>query len=287
MSAASGSVGVECPTCGRTDFASERGMKQHHKIAHGESIAGFQVECHWCGETRRMSQQNIDKAERHFCDSKCRGAWMSENQTGEDNPMYNQIAVECSACGDPVAVRQARYERSERHFCDPTCMGRWLSETGALSGENSPRWNRVEVNCDNCGAVLSRIESRALAHNRQFCDESCRGDWMSEHRSGENHPLWSGGWSGYQGPNWNRQRQRRLEIDGYTCQGCGMGQSTHFEEYGDGLTVHHLIPRRCFEDNETGEFDYRAANSIDNLVTLCRGCHHGKWEGIPLRPQLV
>lgn len=28
----------ECPTCKRTDFASERAMKIHHKQAHGVSL---------------------------------------------------------------------------------------------------------------------------------------------------------------------------------------------------------------------------------------------------------
>lgn len=57
----------------------------------------------------------------------------------------------------------------------------------------------------------------------------------------------------YYGASWRFSRTSCLQRDSYTCQACG-GTTE--------LQVHHWTPYRfCFD------------NSLDNLVTLCRGCH--------------
>ena len=81
---------------------------------------------------------------------------------------------------------------------------------------------------------------------------------MSENIVGENHPNWLGGHIDSRGPNWQEQRQKALERDGYSCQKCG--------ETDGRLDVHHIIPYRYFDD-------YITANELDNLTTLCHSCH--------------
>jgi len=55
------------------------------------------------------------------------------------------------------------------------------------------------------------------------------------------------------GNDWNASRKARMEIDGYQCQNCGSNTELH---------VHHWTPYRfCYD------------NSLDNLITLCKGCH--------------
>lgn len=55
------------------------------------------------------------------------------------------------------------------------------------------------------------------------------------------------------GKDWQIQRTSRLQKDGRVCQGCGTGSN---------LEVHHRTPYRfCYN------------NALDNLVTLCAGCH--------------
>lgn len=99
--------------------------------------------------------------------------------------------------------------------------------------------------------------------------------------SGENHPRWDPDKIRKYGPNWQEQREKRIEKDRGECSVCGMGRGEHKEKYGWDITVHHIIPRSSFV--EDGVFDYERANRVDNLVTLCKK-HHGSWEGIPLRP---
>lgn len=101
------------------------------------------------------------------------------------------------------------------------------------------------------------------------------------HGTGPDHHSWKGGPEVY-GPNWHAQREARLERDGYECAVCGRENGEYKQTHGRGLDVHHITPLRRFVTD--GELDHERANSLDNLITLCRACH-ARWEGIELRPQ--
>lgn len=120
------------------------------------------------------------------------------------------------------------------------------------------------------------------------CTVGTVANWLEEHGietrsiadalgTGSDHPMWKGGPQVY-GPNWHEQRDKRLERDDYECVVCSAG----VPELGQNPDVHHIIPLREFVVD--GELDHEAANDLTNLVSLCRSCH-GRWEGIPLRPQ--
>lgn len=103
--------------------------------------------------------------------------------------------------------------------------------------------------------------------------------------SGPDHPTWKGGRENRikrYAPNWDDQRDTRLERDGYECAVCGRENEEYKQTHGRGLDVHHITPLRRFVTD--GELDHERANSLDNLITLCRACH-ARWEGIELRPQ--
>lgn len=71
--------------------------------------------------------------------------------------------------------------------------------------------------------------------------------------------LWNSDRNDY-GPNWRSQRQAALARDEYRCRFCGApeGNQSHH--------VHHKVPFRVFENAQE-------ANKLDNLITLCPGCH--------------
>lgn len=54
------------------------------------------------------------------------------------------------------------------------------------------------------------------------------------------------------GPNFETERLRALDRDGYVCQFCGMPANI----------AHHVEPRR-----------YGGSDDASNLVTVCRHCH--------------
>jgi DEAD/DEAH box helicase domain-containing protein len=71
--------------------------------------------------------------------------------------------------------------------------------------------------------------------------------------------LWGSDYNRY-GSNWNVQKVRARERDGFQCQNCGL------HEEGRPFDVHHLIPFRAFSTSER-------ANCLENLITLCSSCH--------------
>jgi 5-methylcytosine-specific restriction endonuclease McrA len=107
---------------------------------------------------------------------------------------------------------------------------------------------------------------------------------LSENRSGPDAPIWNEDSVGWYGPNWQEKRAKRVERDGHQCVVCKMSNEEHKEEYGRALNVHHIQPLSSFRE-EDERVDYDRANRLENLITLCCKCH-GRWEGIPLRPQV-
>lgn len=214
-----------CPTCSRS-FNTAKGMRLHHGKTHGENLRA-EVECAWCGDSKRIPFYKEERHDRFFCDKSCRGSWDSANRSGPDSELWRAIETECAWCDDTIHVPRAEFYRSPRHFCDRECQSEWLSE-----------------------------------------------EW-----AGEDHPQWSGGVRAYYGPSWPKQRAKARSRDYYKCRICGETDDEHIARYGRALHVHHIRRFGSFDDHEE-------ANRLDNLLTLCQDCH-SKWEGIPLRPEVV
>ena len=71
------------------------------------------------------------------------------------------------------------------------------------------------------------------------------------------------------GPDWDRVRTEILERDGHRCRKCGAG-----EPPGRTHDVHHLRPFREFGYRRGVNDNDKIANAPENLLTLCRACHH-------------
>jgi len=256
----------ECPTCGRDDFKSEKGLKQHHGRTHGESLSRVALECEWCGDeyTKLPSKATNSR----FCSNDCKLDAFHEQRRGSGN----MEQIECDFCGESLE----RYPNkvSENNFCDRDCKDLWMK------GENHPQWKggKVEVECCVCGAGKEVFKAQQRKSDRHFCSDDCHYQWVSENHRGEDHGNWKGGVSHEYPGSWSRQRRRALERDDYECRACGMSQEEHKQRYdGRGLEVHHVKPVRTFDDPAD-------AHSLGNLVTACKTCH-GKYEGLPVFPE--
>lgn len=88
------------------------------------------------------------------------------------------------------------------------------------------------------------------------------------------------------GPNWEQQRSAARARDGYRCQQCGKEEPSPISRSsemarqrgregvrGRHHDVHHLTPFRAFGYVPGLNENYRPANELANLVTLCRACH--------------
>jgi DEAD/DEAH box helicase domain-containing protein len=70
------------------------------------------------------------------------------------------------------------------------------------------------------------------------------------------------------GPSWSQAREAARVRDGFICRQCGAP-----EKAGRAHDVHHLKPFRSFGYVPGENRNDRAANELDNLVTLCPSCH--------------
>lgn len=238
----------ECPTCGKP-FESERGMRTHHSLAHGERI-GATVQCANCGDEKVVKPAEAERHERHFCSTECMSTWKSENVEPHNKSV---IEKSCTQCGDRFEVSPSE---SDRRFCSQECYHEHNRETGARAGENNARWKPdIELECDWCGSDFSIPPSRE--ETARFCSRSCLYDWMSS-QTGSDHPLWRGGREWYRtirsslGPSdWKQERSRHL---GERCDLCG--------EESDRLDLHHIVSLLAGGTND--EYNY---------LTLCPSCH--------------
>jgi len=81
------------------------------------------------------------------------------------------------------------------------------------------------------------------------------------------------------GPNWSQQRQLALARDEHRCRSCGATGDTV-------LHVHHIRPFREYGYIPGENENYRQANAIGNLITLCPGCHRRAESGQQARSAL-
>lgn len=257
----------ECPTCSDT-FDTEAGMKRHHAQIHDESIAKSVSTCEVCG----CDFEHYDSRKGVVCSNECVGGrisdlWESTDKMVEPPDMTGRELVtgECEVCGGEFEGIPSVVEK--RRFCSKECKGEWCS------GENHPMWKggKVAVECEWCGEEYREDPHRE--ERTRWCSEDCAVEALSEMMLGEDHPRWREGAPEY-GENWEEQREKVRERDGYSCVRCGVDESEMDRE----LDVHHITPIREFDGSEE-------ANRLENLVALCRPCHMNV-ESWGVKPQL-
>jgi hypothetical protein len=105
-----------------------------------------------------------------------------------------------------------------------------------------------------------------------FCSRECQ----SIGYRGDGHPRWKGGSQPilFDLSGWEEKRSEAISRDDGECYVCGMNEYEHILEYGRSFDIHHVKPRRDFFTGDSwGEDEFEAANSLDNLVTVCASCH--------------
>ncbi|MBN1312617.1 MAG: DUF1998 domain-containing protein, partial [Anaerolineae bacterium] len=70
------------------------------------------------------------------------------------------------------------------------------------------------------------------------------------------------------GPNWPEQRKKARARDGFRCAHCNAPERERHQH-----DVHHIRPFREFGYMPGENENYKEANRLDNLTTLCSRCH--------------
>lgn len=234
----------------------------------------IKTKCDYCEKTIYKKEFHFRYSKHSFCNHSCYSKWLSENHTGEKSNLWRggKIIVNCANCGKQV--KRIRYEvenRSEKFFCNTKCMGEWQSKN--YKRENHPNWKgRIIVQCSYCGNDIEKERWRPKT-KYHFCNYQCSGKWQSENMTGDARYNWKGGRLPYYGPNWNSQKYKTRKRDNFTCQVCHISEEEHIKKYNQKLHVHHIKPFREFNYVASENDNYKEANSLSNLLTVCCVCH--------------
>lgn len=157
------------------------------------------------------------------------------------------------------------YDTNTNRFCSAECKYQW--DTERMTGSGSPTWKgaKIEVECYTCGDTFCRYKSQLEKYDRNYCSTECKSDDQKDRYTGKDNPSWKGGKVSV-GTSWSRISEDVVEYDG-KCLSCGISADIYEDETGRRLDVHHIEPRRQFDDVDK-------SNTSDNLVSLCRQCHN-------------
>lgn len=148
--------------------------------------------------------------------------------------------ISCSNCNRLFSRRESHIRKE--NFCSQWC-------------HNASRVVLATVTCAQCGIDVTRTPHRLS--ERSFCSRECQGMFFS----GAMNPAWKGGITS---SDYRQRRSKDYEDwrasvftrDEYTCEKC--------RQVGGGLVAHHVLG---FAKHP------HLRLSIDNGVTLCKGCH--------------
>jgi hypothetical protein len=191
------------------------------------------------------------------------------------------MEVACANCG--TMLHRALSQIKKQSFCNQECrkahsrpsitcegcgIGFPRRPTNPLTKYctwdcfKASRW--ADVMCAECGSAfkkrISEIRKAEALGSKHMCSRACRNASTSKLLGGDGSWVIGGkhGAARKRGNGWPLAKAAALRRDDQACQQCGAtGQ----------LEVHHWEPYFISFDN-----------SLDNLVTLCRGCHQDKHE---------
>lgn len=249
---------LSCPDCGK-EYESYTGV-QYHLDTSSNDCVGF--ECSEC-DKRSMNERGL---KQHLA--------REHDITGS---YYKRLSDREWFYKQYVVLGNSTADIAETVGCSKPRALAWKQKHGIESitayksrgtGNDNPNSDRLVVECDHCHSEISRPRSKVEKNEYNFCDRACQASWASN-RTGQDNPLYKGG-PIYYGKGWKEARTKRLESDDRECRVCSSGEC---------LEVHHIKPVRSFEEPERAHYQ-------ENLITLCQTCH-SKWEGIPLRPEVI
>ena len=191
---------------------------------------------------------------------------------GKANPRYKSYKVKCFICRKEIVRKNCFVKKFNHFFCSPECQGKYKK---TLIGKISSHWKGgdITVKCTQCGNNLKRRKSvvEKSKTKRFFCNQKCASIWKADNLIGSLIYNWKGGYDGYYGLNWLKQRRKALERDNRTCKICKRTQRT----LGKNPDIHHITPFEQFTIKR-----YIEANELSNLICFCNSCHKKVENGI-------
>lgn len=229
-----------------TEVQIERGNDFCSRQCANKSRTLEKGNCPVCGK-------KLDRPEQKYCSRKCYGKALTKDNVKRNNKGQILYECKCVVCGEKF---KSTYQHTKT--CSDKCLFK-LREINS-SGKNNPNYKGpVTKKCAYCGKEFSYPRAEAP---KKYCSKHCQIWGSARNRRKENHWRFKGDPKRDRGPNWNEQKTKARRRDNYQCQNCGV----HESELNELLSVHHIKPYREFDD-------WKEANKLDNLISLCRSCH--------------
>ena len=124
---------------------------------------GEYVKCNNCGKELYRTPYQLKTKKNFYCDNKCQGEY--------NHRMAFEIR-KCEICGKDMEVSKI----SSQRFCSYECQANWQK---TIIGEDNPKFDRVEYNCDSCGKEIDLIKGNISRYKHHFCSNKCRQKWFS------------------------------------------------------------------------------------------------------------
>lgn len=142
----------------------------------------------------------------------------------------------CHFCSKTFFRKQSQLAISKRHFCSPKCQYE-ARKTGKL------------ITCFICGKCVYKKKKDILysKSGKYFCGQRCSNKWLGSQRLAERHPNWVSGEFAYKEILSRQSPHKKCLLCGYKNK--------------EAIIVHHVDQNR-------------KNNKVENLVWLCRNCHH-------------
>ena len=104
--------------------------------------------------------------------------------------IHNQkikIKVYCKKCNKELIVKPSQYKKQKQFLCDEHIKHR-------LSGKDSPFYNRIDVNCTNCGKLYPVIpydynKTNRFGDSHNFCCQQCYWEYRSRYYVDDKHSM--------------------------------------------------------------------------------------------------
>lgn len=173
-------------------------------------------------------------------------------------------------CDKQFEAYQSRVDNGRDAYCSDECKYDDI-QSYIISGEDHVQYDastHVDKVCKWCETPMSVPQSRLEEGRGVFCSEECHNDWRSEVVSGENHPRYVDGEQRDYGRNWDRKKSQAHRRAQSRCEHPDCDKTS--ADVGKSLDVHHIVPFRLHDT-------YKEANTLDNLIVLCRE-HHQELE---------
>lgn len=219
------------------------GKERHYRRGHAppESAQGKTnpVVCANCGKGCLVKRGRLHRGAPFYCGDQCRGQASRRDRD-----------LTCFQCGK--RFQRKSYRQPYAHdFCSLKCAGAFRSTLPRLE---------VPVTCSNCGRTFKVWQFKLRLNRNFYCNPKCR----AAHIVGKNNPSFTDGAGRKRkyGPNWRQQARKAYLRDGYRCTHCGKKPKNRRH-----LHAHHIRPFRRFNG------DWKSANQLPNLITLCLKCH--------------